>query len=174
MPVLALNPPRPLVRRVATQGLQKALADTDMGRWGLQDETFVEDPAYRDIIVTQLRLCHGGLSDDGYQRMYEASLFRDEGMARTITNHLSRPKAGTDDAVGPMISYTGGGHIQYQIPVPNRVLRKTGGALKYTTVYMTSLVPDSVEDVSQLLRDAIADYVWLTPVSAHGPSKRCR
>jgi uncharacterized iron-regulated protein len=174
LPVLALNPPRPLVRRVATLGLDRALADADMRRWGLQDATFVEDLAYRDVIVSQLRACHGGLSDEGYQRMYEASLFRDEGMARTIASYLSRPKAGTDDGVGPLVSYTGGGHIQYRVPVPNRVLRQAGGAVSQATVYMTSYGPDSPEEVNHLLRESIADYVWLTPVSAHGPSRRCR
>lgn len=174
VPVLALNPPRPLVRRVATLGLEKALAEADMRRWGIQAETFLDDPAYRDVIVTQLRSCHGGLSDEGYQRMYEASLFRDEGMARTIATYLSRPKAETDQVTGPLISYTGGGHIQYRLPVPNRVFRQTGGAVNQSTVYMTSYGPDSFEEVNHLLRESIADYVWLTPVGTHGPPKRCR
>ncbi|MGH7231206.1 MAG: ChaN family lipoprotein, partial [Nitrospiraceae bacterium] len=108
VPVLALNPPRPLVRRVASHGLARALADVEMSRWGMQGETFVDNPAYRDVIVRQLRLCHGGMSEEGYQRMYEASLFRDESMAKTITDHLARMKNGEEGA-GPMISYTGGG-----------------------------------------------------------------
>jgi uncharacterized iron-regulated protein len=49
--VLALNPPRPLVRRVASQGLARALTDVEMGRWGMQDHIFVDNPAYRDVIV---------------------------------------------------------------------------------------------------------------------------
>ena len=184
VPVLALNPPRPLVRRVAMQGLEPALTEADMRRWGMQDEIFVEDSAYRDVIVTQLRLCHGGLSDEGYQRMYEASLFRDEGMAKTIADYLSGhttpgppqattapsrpgraetrsfpedvslPENGTD-VTGPLISYTGGGHIQYHLPVPNRVHRKSSGAATHATVYMTSFTPDSVEEMTHLLHDRL-------------------
>ena len=177
VPVLALNPPRPLVRRVASQGLARALADAEMSRWGMQRETFTDDPGYRDVIVRQLRLCHGGMSEDGYQRMYEASLFRDESMAKTIADYLARQRQGTERHTGPLISYTGGGHIQYDLPVPNRVRRKAGGVVKQVTVYMTSLASDSKEEkeeIEHLVQEAIADYVWLTPVSAHGPSKRCR
>jgi hypothetical protein len=72
------------------------------------------------------------------------------------------------------VSYTGGGHIQYQLPIPKRVLRKRGSDIQQKTVYMASFQPDHPEEVEELLRDAIADYVWLTPVSANGPAKRCR
>ncbi len=174
LPILALNPPRPLVRRVASQGLARALSDAEMGRWGMQDHIFVDTAVYRDMIVRQLRLCHGGMSDDGYQRMYEASLFRDESMAKTIADYLARTKTETDGRIGPLVSYTGGGHIQYHLPVPDRVLLKTNGEVKQTTVYMTSLDSGSVEEVKSLLQESIADYVWLTPVGAHGPAKRCR
>lgn len=170
VPVLALNPPRPLVRRVASQGITQTLADPDMLRWGMRDETLFDDPDYRDMIVKQLRLCHAGISEDAYQRMYEASVFRDEGMAKTISDYLRRTQTGT----GPVISYTGGGHIQYRLPVPNRVLRRRAGAVRQTAVYLTSFAPNLVNDIQGLLRDSIADYVWLTPLSAHGAARRCR
>ena len=168
--VLALNPPRSLVRRVATQGLARALADPDMNRWGMRNELLFDEPAYRDVILNQLRLCHAGLSDDDYRRMYEASIFRDEGMAKTISAHLRSAQAG----VGPVVSYTGSGHIQYRLPVPNRVQRRLTGAVKQTTVYLTSFEPGRAEEIRELLRDGIADYVWLTSLSAHGAPRRCR
>ncbi len=168
--VLALNPPRSLVRLVAKQGLQPALADPEMARWSMQDETFVDDPAYRTRILAQLRQCHGGLSDDAYARMHEASVFRDEGMARTIVTQLR----GRDGEVGPVVSYTGGGHIQYGLPVPNRVRRRVGHALTTVTIYLTAYDPARAEDVEVLLQpDPIADYVWLTPVGQEGPPRRC-
>ena len=165
---LALNPPKPLVRRVATEGWQQAQGDPEMARWGMP-EAVPDDPAYRERIFTQLRSCHPGLSEDLYQRMYEASLFRDEGMAKTITDALRRLPAGG----GPIVSYTGGGHIQYRLPVPNRVLRRARRALRQTTIYLTSFAPDRAAEIRTLLRDSIADYVWLTPLSPHGPTRRC-
>jgi uncharacterized iron-regulated protein len=174
LPLLALNPPRPLVRKVATQGWKKAIDDPEMMTWGMKQEPILEDPAYRGVILRQLHLCHGGLPEDAYERMYEASMFRDEGMAKTIVEALHAPPSDRHSNPGPIVSYTGGGHIQYQLPIPKRVLRKHAGDVRQTTVYMTSFQPDHPEEVQELLRDAIADYVWLTPVSANGPAKRCR
>jgi uncharacterized iron-regulated protein len=168
LPVLALNPPRPLVRLVAKQGLVQALADPAMAEWGMKDEPYPEDASYHEMITKPLRRCHGGLSDEDYQRMYEASTFRDEGMAKTIAESLRR--AGPD---GPVVSYTGGGHIQYQLPVPNRVQRRLAEPVKHTTIYMTAFEPNRVEEIRALLEEPIADYVWLTPAGAHGAPRRC-
>lgn len=173
LPVLAMNPPRPLVRRVARQGLTQALADPEMQRWGMTNQLLFDDPGYRKILTSQLRLCHPGGSDDVYQRMYEASLFRDEGMAKTITDALSRTRAGDPHGAGPVVSYTGGGHIQYNLPVPNRVLRREAGSVRQVTVYMLAYEPARTEEVHNLLQEGISDYVWLTPLSAHGPPRRC-
>ncbi|MBA2252691.1 MAG: ChaN family lipoprotein [Nitrospirales bacterium] len=174
MALLALNPPRPLVRKVATQGWKKAIDDPEMMTWGMKQEPIVEDAAYRGVILKQLQLCHGGLPKDAYERMYEASMFRDEGMAKTIGEALRPSPSDNPSNPGPIVSYTGGGHIQYQLPIPKRVLRKRAGDVQQKTVYMTSFQPDHPEEVQELLRDAIADYVWLTPISANGPAKRCR
>ena len=174
VPVVALNPPRPLVRKVAAQGWKKAIDDPEMITWGMKDEPIVEDAAYRQVILQQLQLCHGGLPLEAYERMYEASMFRDEGMAKTIHETLRSASRDSGFIPGPIVSYTGGGHIQYQLPVPNRVLRKHAGDVAQKTVYMASFEPNHPEDVEELLRDGIADYVWLTPIGANGPAKRCR
>ncbi|MGH9895754.1 MAG: ChaN family lipoprotein, partial [bacterium] len=169
MPVLALNPPRTLVRQIAFQGLDQALADPAMARWGMRGETLADVPAYRQVVLDQLRRCHGGLSDAGYEHMYEASVFRDEGMAKTIADFL-RTRASQQ---GPVVSYTGGGHIQYRVPVPDRVARRQAEELRQVTVYMTALDPGRLDAIQQFLDQHIADYVWLTPVGQDGPPARC-
>ena len=174
LPLLALNPPRPLVRKVATQGLHSAMNDPDMAAWGMKDQQIVEDEQYREVILRQLQLCHGGLPASAYERMYEASMFRDEGMAKTIADALRTASTNSATTSGPIISYTGGGHIQYQLPIPNRVLRNQAGNVKQKSVYLTSFVPNQPEEIEALLSDHIADYLWLTPVGADGPPKRCR
>jgi uncharacterized iron-regulated protein len=174
LPVLALNPPRPLVRKVATQGLHSAMNDPDMLAWGMKDLQIVEDERYREVILKQLQLCHGGLPASAYERMYEASMFRDEGMAKTIAEALRTASTNSSPTSGPIVSYTGGGHIQYQLPIPNRVLHNQAGNVKQKSVYMTSFVPNQPEEIEALLSDHIADYLWLTPVGADGPPKRCR
>jgi hypothetical protein len=39
---------------------------------------------------------------------------------------------------------------------------------------MTSFVPGSMGELNTLLQEAIADYIWLTPMGTEGPPKRCR
>ncbi|MFM8552022.1 MAG: ChaN family lipoprotein [Nitrospiraceae bacterium] len=176
--VLALNPPKSLVRLVAKQGLAQAMTDSEMERWGMKGEALADEPAYHDMIVKPLRQCHGGLSDDAYRRMYEASMFRDEGMAKTIAEALQRRAAGVGfevgRATGPIVSYTGGGHVQYRLPVPNRVVRRRGGAVGQATIYLTSFESGRADELRGLMRDGVADYLWLTPLGAQGAPKRCR
>lgn len=170
VPAVALNPPRSLVREVAAKGLAQALADPVMNRWGMWNELLIDDRPYHEMILRQLRLCHRGLSEAGYQRIYEASIFRDEGMAKAISSYLRQARP--DE--GPLVSYTGGGHIQHRLPVPNRVLRRRPAAVKQTTVYLTAFASDLVPDIQELLRETIADYLWLTTLSAQGAPRRCR
>ena len=173
--VLALNPPRALVRLVAKQGLWHAKKDERMAQWGMRDEALSDDAAYRSVVLDQLRRCHAELTDDAYRRMYDASLFRDEGMAKVIAEQVRRTSRPSGEA-GPVLAYMGGGHIQYRLPVPNRVARRLGaaGSLSETTIYLAAYEPERPEAVRQLLQDAVADYVWLTPLSAHGPPRRCK
>lgn len=169
LPVVAMNPPRSLVRKVARQGLSRALEDPGMARWGMRDEPVVDDPAYRTMIMRQLRQCHGGMPDAAYERIYEASMFRDEGMAKTVVSRLEALK----ESDGPIVSYTGGGHIQHRSPVPDRVARRSDKPIGQITLYMQSLEPERPEYVEDLLREHIADFVWLTPIGDHGPPIRC-
>lgn len=172
--LLALNPPRALVRLVARQGLWQAKQDERMAQWGMRDEALPDDAAYRAIVLDQIRRCHADLTDEAYRRMYDASLFRDEGMAKIIAEHVRRSRATA--GAGPVLAYTGGGHIQYRLPVPNRVARRLGSdsAARQLTVYLAAYEPSRPETIQELLKGAIADYVWLTPLSAHGPPRRCK
>ena len=74
---------------------------------------------------------------------------------------------------GPLVSYTGGGHIQYNLPVPKRVARRLGGQLRQVSIFMTSFDAGRIEEFKDMTREKIADYLWLTPVSAKGPPRRC-
>ena len=172
--LVALNPPKPLVRLVAKKGLEQARREADWARWHMEEETIVDDPSYRLRIFEQLRACHGGGSDEMYQAMYEASMVRDEGMAKTIVAVVKSLRGSADSGVGPVVSYTGGGHVQYNLPVPQRVVRRLSGAVRQASIYMTSYDEGHREDLREMLTNKIADYIWLTPVSAAGMPRRCR
>lgn len=172
--LVALNPPKSLVRLVAKKGLAKARQETEWTTSALQDETIVDDPAYREKIIQQLRACHDGGPEELFQTMYEASMVRDEGMAKTIVSLVEALRHASENSGGPVVSYTGGGHIQYNLPVPKRVARRLDGSVRQISVYMTSFEKDRLDDLHEMVTGKIADFVWLTRVSAEGPPRRCR
>jgi uncharacterized iron-regulated protein len=169
----AMNPPKPLVRIVAKNGLAQAESDPMMAQWGMKDEAIVDDPIYRARILEQLQACHGKGDDSLYQTMLDASMFRDEGMAKTLVHRLNQIRSVSDTMTGPLVSYTGAGHIQYNLPVPKRVARRLTDQVRQVSVYMRSFEVGRIEELQDMIREKIADYLWLTPVSAQGPPPRC-
>ena len=171
--VRAMNPPKPLIRRIVKLGLDQAKQDPEWASWGLDQEEIVDDPAYREKIFDQLQRCHGG-SAEHYRTMYEASMVRDEGMARTLALREAELRRDRDTSRRMIVSYTGGGHVQYNLPVPKRVARRLGGKIKQATIYLLSFDSSKTEDVRTLMQEPIADYIWLTPVGKARPVKPCR
>jgi uncharacterized iron-regulated protein len=166
--LLALNPPRPLVRLVASKGLAEAITSPAMKEWNIEWPISLDDPEYRRIIFDQIEACHAGMPDIAYQRFYEASVFRDEGMAQIIRNYLNHKSA----SEGPLVSYTGGGHIQYHIPIPKRV-KRTQPDTKIVTIYFVAWDPSKEKEVHAELNNGIADFLWLTPLGPKGIQARC-
>lgn len=172
--IRAMNPPKPLIRRVVKLGLEQVRQESEWAFWGMQQEEIVDDPAYRTRIIDQLRRCHGGGTEQDYRMMYEASMVRDEGMAKILVarlEELRRDKIGSRSVI---VSYTGGGHIQYNLPVPMRVARRLAGQVKQTTIYLTSFDAGRTSDIQDLMQEHVADYIWLTPMGRQGPPQRCR
>ena len=165
--LLGLNPPRPLVRLVATQGLQKAMQDPKMDNWTI-DDLVTDDPDYENLIYEQIESCHAGLPDHVYRRIFEASIIRDEGMAQIVRNYLNHKSS----SEGPLVSYTGGGHIQYHIPIPKRV-KRTHPNIKSVTIYLVAWDPSKEDEIQAQLKNGIADFLWLTPLGPKGVQARC-
>ena len=170
----ALNPPKQLVRSVARNGLDQTRQEPDWARWALHEETIIDDPSYRERILQQLRACHDGGSDKLYESMYEASMVRDEGMARTVVSLVESIRAAKDPLAGPVVSYTGGGHIQYNLPIAKRVARRLSQEVRQVSIYMTSYERGRLRDLQEMIEGRIADYVWLTPLGSQGAPRRCR
>lgn len=174
LPLLAMNPPKALIRQVVKRGLTQAKEQPEWRQWGMEGEAIVDDPAYRSRILSQLQACHGGGAPEDYQTMYDASMARDEGMAKTLAAAFTRVRADADQTRGPVVSYTGGGHVQYRLPVPNRVARRVQDGLKQVTIYMATFERERATELYQAMQEGIADFVWLTPQGSQGPPRRCR
>jgi len=169
----AMNPPKSLIRRVVSLRLDQVRQEPEWTHWGLDREAIVDDPAYRSRILDQLQRCHGGGSEEDSLPMYEASMVRDEGMAKTVAQALRTARLAEQAPRTLVLSYTGGGHIQYQLPVPKRVARRFAETIAQTTVYLASYDSSRADDIVNLVQDGIADYIWLTPVSQQGLPQRC-
>ena len=169
----AMNPPKPLVRIVAKNGLAQAGSDPMMVQWDMKDEVIVDDPIYRARILQQLQACHGKGDDSLYHTMLDASMFRDEGMAKTLVRRFNQIRSLSETMAGPLVSYTGAGHIQYNLPVPKRVARRLTDQVRQISVYMTSFEVGRIEELQGMIDEKVADYLWLTPVGAKGPPRRC-
>ncbi len=165
----ALNPPRPLVRMVAKQGLQTAMRDPMMEKWGVKKDISLDDAEYKKVIFKPIELCHPGMTKKMYEGYYQASIFRDEGMAKVITGYLTRTRQGQ----GPLVSYTGGGHVQYGVPVPKRVRRDGPSSLQDVSIYLISLDPTREAEVQEAIDEGIADYIWLRNMGPGGPQPKC-
>jgi hypothetical protein len=53
------------------------------------------------------------------------------------------------------------------------VARRLGGQVRQVSIFMTSFDAGRIEEFKDMTREKIADYLWLTPVSAKGPPRRC-
>ena len=174
VPLRAMNPPKTLIRRVVKLGLTEAQAGSEWQEWGISPADIIEDPDYRAKILDQLRRCHSGGTETDYRTMYEASMVRDEGMAQTVAASLDRMRQEAPAGRPMVLSYTGGGHIQYNLPIPRRVARRFSGSVRQTTVYLASFDHTRAPEIRDLLQEEIADYIWLTPMAGQGPVQRCR
>lgn len=171
--VRAMNPPKPLIRRVVQLGLEQAKREPEWVTWGILQDEIVDDPAYRERIVDQLTRCHGG-TEDHFRTMYEASMVRDEGMAKTLAARHKELRRDPGETRRIIVSYTGSGHIQYNLPVPKRVARRLGENIKQITVHLMSFDTKKADNVRAHLEDPIADYIWLTPMGKPNPTPPCK
>ncbi|MCA9473152.1 MAG: ChaN family lipoprotein [Nitrospirales bacterium] len=169
LPLYALNPPRPLVRLVVKKGLEEALQDPAMNNWEIPKDIPRDDAEYKAVIFKPIELCHPGMTKQMYDGYYQASIFRDEGMAKVISDYLTSKSPGE----GPLVSYTGGGHIQYEVPVPKRVRRNVSSSIQDVSIYLIALDPSRVDEVQEAIDGGIADYIWLRELGPRGPQPRC-
>ena len=95
LPVRAMNPPKPLIRRILKLGLEPMKHEPEWAASGMAQEEIVDDPAYHTKIIDQLRRCHGG-TEEHYRTMYEASMVRDEGMAKTLVQRQEEIRRAAD------------------------------------------------------------------------------
>ena len=146
IPLVALNVPAEISRKVARQGLMSL---TEEEQRHIPDDIDWTDTAYRDRLMEIFRE-HSSDSIQNFEYFYQAQVLWDETMAMNICSYLeSHP--GTK-----MVVLAGLGHIIYRSGIPDRVRRRSG----YRQYILAMSSGDSLES-------DLADYfLFPKPVKA--------
>lgn len=147
LPLLALNTPTEITRKVAIKGLT-SLTPTEREWIPPLDEIRTDQAPYRDFlrpIYDDFHQDHG--SSAGFENFFLAQVLWDETMAEVIAEFL------TDHPDHLVIVLTGQGHMVYGYGIPSRVERR----LPEIHQRLVLLNPD---EAFQTAGEAIADYFW--------------
>jgi len=114
IPLVALNVPSAIVRKVAHSGLASL---TEQGRTGIPQDLDRSNPAYRDFLQSVFN-DHPHAKGATFESFYEAQLLWDEGMAARAASYLG------DHPDHTLVVLAGLDHIQYGFGIPDRLTRR--------------------------------------------------
>lgn len=153
LPVLALNAPSEVTRKVATQGLESLTSD-ERQHIPPFAELRTDNKEYRQMLldIFQQHQKDGHGSSTKFERFFLAQVLWDETMAEKIAQFV---KANPDYTV---VVLAGQGHLIYGYGIPSRVARRLD---KVNLVQHTVLLNPSPEMRSPTEKP-IADFFWET------------
>ncbi len=151
IPVVALNTPSEVTRKVARQGLD-ALSLADRQWIPPRSSILAEPPAYRQRIQQIYDEMHQGKGNSAnFEKFFLAQVLWDETMADTIATTLQR----SPNAL--MVVLAGQGHILYGHGIPSRVARRLNPKRRQPLRQVSVILnPDPALPTTP----AIADYFW--------------
>jgi len=151
LPVLALNTPSEVTRKVASQGLESLTAEEKKHIPPIS-EIRTDNAEYRQLLleVFQQHQKAGQGNSTAFERFLQAQVLWDETMAEKIAEFV---KANPDYQV---VVLAGKGHIIYGYGIPSRVERRLGvGNVKVRSVFF-----NSSENPPLSADRPIADFIW--------------
>lgn len=156
VPVLALNVPRSLARRVSKEGLQ-AVAESlrPPERAYMAATAFPISPQYRTYFLQAVAAAHP-LSEEQRDRFVEAAHVKDDTMAESLAAFLERAADMT------VLAIAGRFHFDYGLAIPALLRQRCPGVTMQRVTTMSVAADDSV-DLRELARENLADYVWFAP-----------
>ncbi|MBD1922306.1 ChaN family lipoprotein [Microcoleus sp. FACHB-831] len=152
LPVLALNTPAEITRKVARRGLE-SLTPEEQRYIPPASEIRTDNAEYRQMVLGafQQHRQAGHGSSASFERFFTAQVLWDETMAEAIAKFV---KANPDYQV---VVLAGQAHIIYGYGIPSRVERRLGKKAVQSSI----LLNPSEEDIASTDK-AIADYFWIT------------
>lgn len=153
LPVLALNTPTEVTRKVARNGLE-SLTATERKYIPIFSEIRTDNAEYRQMMQNIYAQHHhvGHGNSMNFERFFTAQVLWDETMAETIAQFL---KANPDYQV---IVLAGKGHIVYGHGIPSRVARRLSN--QNHQLVQRSVLFSRPEEEQFRGENAIADYFW--------------
>lgn len=155
LPVLALNTPTEVTKKVSKKGLE-SLQPEDLTFIPPVKEIDVSNAAYRQKLAEIYENFHPGhASENGFERFFSAQVLWDETMAEKIAQTVCK---NSDQLV---VVLTGKGHIEQGYGIPDRVARRLKSHDQPFRQYTVYLNP--TDDVQQLANPPAADFFWTAP-----------
>ncbi|MEM1254667.1 MAG: ChaN family lipoprotein [Cyanobacteria bacterium P01_H01_bin.21] len=155
IPLIALNTPREITRKVAREGLA-SLAGDDLTYIPPIEEIDTSDEDYQ-AMVAQVFSHHGGHGNSGpnFDNFFAAQVLWDETMAESVADYVT---ASPDTQV---IVLAGEGHVVFDFGIPSRVQRRLGDDLVAYSVLLnpTATTPE------------LADFFWISESTELEPTE---
>ncbi len=170
IPVVALNAPEGLVRKVSRNGVESL---TESERRMLPSGYDTISPGSERLLRLRLRV-HKAFQEKSLASVVMAQAIRDEAMAQAIVRFLASAQG--QDRV--MVVVAGAGHVNYGFGIPERVRKQIdlssrivllteSGELVLSEEEKRQAIPVEIthEDL-RFIRSPIADYLHVTPLKA--------
>ena len=156
VPIVALNAPRSLARRVTKEGLQEVVQSLLPPERAHVAATFAPiTPQYRNYFLQAVATAHP-LPEEQIERFVEAAYLKDETMAESLAAFLERAADVT------VLAIAGRFHVDYGLAIPT-MLRQRRPHVTIRRVTTMSVAADEIIDLRKLAQETLADYVWFAP-----------
>lgn len=152
LPVLALNTPTEITRKVAKNGLE-SLSPEERKYIPPFTEIRTDNAEYRQLLlkIFQQHQADANGSSPSFERFFLAQVLWDETMAEGIANFLTaKPNY-------QVVVLVGQGHIVYNYGIPSRVARR----INRRQFSQSSVLLSSPQNEQTDINTPIADFIWL-------------
>jgi uncharacterized iron-regulated protein len=154
LPLLALNTPSEITRKVARSGLESLIIE-DFKWIPPRSEIDLSSASYRKRMLETYESFHQGKGNsDGFERFFQAQVLWDETMAEAIAQSwLKHPDR-------QIVVLVGQGHLLYGEGIPSRVARRIKAAGRKDWKQYSVLLNPSAEIKKEASQ--VADFFWFS------------
>lgn len=152
LPVLALNTPTEVTRKVAKSGLT-SLSPEERKYIPPFTEIRTDNAEYRQLLLSifQQHQADANGSSPSFERFFLAQVLWDETMAEGVTKFLAKKPN------YQVVVLVGQGHIVYNYGIPSRVARR----INKRQFRQSSVLLSPPQDEQTDINTPIADFIWL-------------